>query len=325
MKKAVFILLLAAGSASAADDVITLDLTKATTTLEFNAENGSWNGTFNDDEKSIDSQVFSFIHSSMGEYDTWWGFTASNSANNAQQANPLQFQWSNMAGGGIRFDEDGKVTVDPAVPYIVGYYGDFFAPRPTDMVFTDGKSYAPQGVYVNLTSYPYYCLEYGMPPARAFGEGDKFYLVIHGVAPDESEKEVTVDLCSYTNGDITINRGWKYVDLTPLGTVNELYFTMDGTDRGDWGLNTPTYFALDKLSVKAIEQDNIISPEAAGITLKYNRADNTLSWTGAEFADVRNALGQTVMASDSGKMDLTSLPAGVYIARAGARTLKFAK
>lgn len=93
MKKAVFILLLAAGSASAADDVITLDLTKATTTLEFNAENGSWNGTFNDDEKSIDSQVFSFIHSSMGEYDTWWGFTASNSANNAQQANPLQFQW----------------------------------------------------------------------------------------------------------------------------------------------------------------------------------------------------------------------------------------
>lgn len=325
MKKSTLIMLLAAFGAGASDEVITLDLTKATTPLEFDAESGAWTGTYNDDEESIESQCFSFIHSSMGDFDTWWGFTASNSADNAQKENFLAYQWSNMAAGGIRFDEDGKPVADPAVPYIVGYYGSYFGPRPTDMLFNDGKNYDPQGVYVNLTSYPYYCLEYGAAPARACVEGDWFTLTIHGVAPDESEKEVTVKLFSFEDGDITINRGWKYVDLTSLGTVNELYFTMDGTDTGDWGLNTPTYFALDKLSVKPAAEDAIDNPEVAKVSIRYDRATKIVNWNGAEFADVKNVMGQTVMSSDSGELDLSTLPAGVYVVRAGAKTLKLAR
>lgn len=325
MRKVFLLSLLAAAGTYAADDVITLDLTKSTTPLEFNETNGSWTGTYDDDEESIDSQVFSFVHSSMGDYNTWWGFTASNCANNSQPENFLEFQWANMAAGGVKIDDEGKVSADATRPYIVGYYGAFFGKRPTDMAFTDGKNYEPQGVYVNLTVYPYYCLEYGLAPARPFGDGDNFTLTIHGVAPDESEKEVTVSLCSYTNGDITINRGWKYVDLTPLGTVNELYFTMESTDTGAYGVNTPTYFALDALSVKPAAEDNITAPAAANITLSYDRASKTATWSGAEFADVQNSLGQTVMASDGGAMDLSALPAGVYIIRAGAKSLKVVK
>lgn len=54
-------------------NVITLDLTKAATDLRFNEENGAWEGTYDDEEVTIDSQCFTFIHSSISDYATWWG------------------------------------------------------------------------------------------------------------------------------------------------------------------------------------------------------------------------------------------------------------
>lgn len=333
MRKTLLLLSSIALMANASDEIIMLDLTKAETKLTFEEADGSWTGTYDEDIESIDSQCFSFIHSAITDYFTWWGFTVSNAANNSYQENLLNSQFCNMAAGGIVLDESGKVKLNEAgapeisaeVPYMVAYYGEFFSARPTQMVFNDQNLYEPQGVYINLTAYPYYCLEFGNAPARPFTNGDSFSLTIHGVAADETEKTVKVDLASYTNGDLTLNRGWKYVDLTSLGAVNELYFTMESTDTGAWGMNTPSYFALDKLSVKQSSQENIVAPNADGITLKYDRAGKTASWTGVEFADVQNVAGQTVMAGTDGELNLSSLPAGVYVVRAGARTIKIVR
>ncbi|MCM1450615.1 MAG: DUF4465 domain-containing protein [Clostridiales bacterium] len=326
--------ILCAGMATADDQIITLDLTKATTPLEFNTENGSWTGTYDDDEESIESQCFSFVKSSMGDYATWWGFTASNSADNTRPENTITHQWSNMAAGGIVLDEDGKIKTDgfgapvvsAEVPYLVAFYNAYFAKRPTDVVFNDGKNYDPQGVYVNLNSYPYYSIEYGDAFARAFANGDKFTLTIHGVAPDETEKTVEVTLASYTNGDLTINRGWKFVDLTSLGTVNELYFTLESTDSGAYGMNTPGYFCLDKLMVKPAQQSagaGIMADKATSIN--YDRTSKTVTIAGAEFAVITNIAGQTVMSGEGKTFDLSSLPSGVYIIKAGNNCLKIAK
>ncbi len=40
-------------------------------------------------------------------------------------------------------------------------------------------------------------------------------------------------------------KDWTYVDLSELGQVNEVMFYMDGSDKGTWGLNTPSYFCFD--------------------------------------------------------------------------------
>ena len=337
MKKQTLLLAAAfmcAAMAKADDQVVTLDLTKATTQLEFNADNGSWVGTYDDDEESIESQCFSFVHSSLGDYDTWWGFTASNSADNYRPENTLTHQWSNMALGGIVLDENGEVkkdsygapVVSADVPYIVAYYSAYMSRRPVDMVFNDGKNYEPQGVYVNLNSYPYYSIEYGDAFSRAFTNGDKFTLIFHGVSPDGSENTLEVALASYDNGDLTINRGWKYVDLTSLGVVNEIYFTMESTDSGAWGMNTPGYFCLDKLMVKPATESGVNSVMANDNTnISYDRATKTVSVTGAEFAVISNVEGQNVMSGESSTFDISSLPAGVYVVKAGSRTLKIAK
>ena len=316
-------------------NVITLDLTKAATDLRFNEENGAWEGTYDDEEVTIDSQCFTFIHSSISDYATWWGFTASNSADNKRQENTLTFQFSNMAAGGIALNDDGTVRtdeygapeVDPAVPYLVAYYSAFMSERPVDMVFNTGKSYDPVGMYVNLNSYSYYTVEYGDSYARAFTNGDKFTLTVHGVAPDETEKTLEVVLASYTNGDLTINRGWKYVDLSALGTVNELYFTMKSTDSGAYGDNTPAYFCLDKLMVKENESSAMasIASDGKGVSLTYDKASSRVSVTGADFAAVYDVAGKTVMTSEDRNYSISHLSAGVYMVKAGNSSLKIAR
>lgn len=318
---------------NAQSDIVVLDLTKVTTTLNFDAENGAWTGTYDDDAESIDSQCFSFVHNSMGDYNTWWGFTASNSANNVRQDDTLKFQFSNMAKGGIVLNEDGTVKTDEndmpvvsaEVPYMVAYASSAFAKHPADMAFNDGKAYEAVGVYVNLNSYPYYCIEYGDSYARAFHNGDKFTLTIHGIAPDESERTVDTELASYTNGDLTINRGWKYVDLSSLGIVNQIYFSLKTTDVGQWGDNTPTYFCLDKLMVKPVSTSGISTVNANDANISYDRANKTVSIGNASFASVYNTAGQCVMSSENSSFDISSLSAGIYVIKAGNSSLKIVK
>lgn len=317
-----------------AQTTYTLDLTKSTTALEFDATNGMWTQTYNEDIESIDSQVFQFVHSAMTDWDTWWGFTASNSADNKRQENTILYQFSNMAMGGIELAEDGTVkkdeygnpVVSAAVPYLVGYYNAYMARRPNDMTFAGGKAYDAVGVYVNLNSYPYYTIEYGDSFARAFNRtGDKFALTIHGVAPDNTEKTVEVELASCDNGNLTINRGWRYVDLTELGTVNELYFTMTTTDKGTYGDNTPGYFCLDKLIVKDTESGSAASLVADQTGISYDRASHTVTLSGADFAVVYDAVGNAVIKAEGQTIDVSSLAAGVYIVRSGNASLKIAK
>ena len=312
---------------------IILDLSKSTTELTFNDENGSWTGTYDDDAESIESQCFSFLHSAISEWKTWWGFTASNSADDAQPANTIEHQWSNMAEGGILLNEDGTVKlndfgapeVSAEMPYLVAFYSPYMSARPVDVVFNDGKLYDPQSVYINLNSYTFYSVLLGDGYARAFTNNDLLTVTIHGVAADETEKTVDVAIASCSNGDLTTARGWKYVDLTPLGTVNELYFTITTTDTGDYGANTPQYFCLDKLCVTPAEGSatGILAADQTGIT--YDRASKMVSVSNADFTAVYDSLGAKVFQSDDKSFSLASLPAGVYVVKAGNSSIKIVR
>lgn len=317
---------------SNSSDVITLNLAKATTELTFESDNGAWTGTYDDDETEIESQVFSFVHNSMGAYKTWWGFTASNSCNNKYQPNTLTYQFSNMALGGIVLDADGAVKLDENgspltsadVPYLVGYAAPGFSRHPADMTFIGDDSYEVIGAYFNLNSYAFYTLILGDGVARAFTNDDEFILTVHGVAPDGSENTVDVTLASCTNGMLTQSRGWTYVDLSSLGTVNQIWFSMTSTDTGTWGMNTPAYFCMDKLMVKkaAGHIDTVKEDESA---IVYDRASKTISLSDGDFAIVFDAAGRKVLTAETRQFSIASLPAGVYIVKSGNHQSKIAR
>lgn len=331
----------AAQEASEANDLIFLDLTKTTNPLTFNADNGAWTETYNTAIQSVDAQVFNFTKWGFEAYGMWWGFTPSNSTDNTRKEDTVKYQYSNMAKGGIELDaetglvktdEFGDPTVSAEVPYLIGYYADFMSEHPCELTFAEGAAYEPVGVYVNLTSYTYYTVVDGDAYARSFRNGDKLTLRIIGVPTDGADQAVTLSetgsdpksvdilLASAQNGDITAARGWKYVDLTSLGTVKGLYFEVYTTDMGQWGANTPLYFALDKLSVKSKPVNSRAEVDAETTDIVYDRATSLL--TASDFVIVTNAAGQTV-SSGVGSLDLTNLTPGVYVARTSASTLKF--
>lgn len=246
--------------AAAQDEVIILDLTRSDSPLTFNETNGAWTETYNNsDETHVRAQVFDFEKWGFAAYGMWWGFTPSVSTDNSRKEDTITYQFSNMAKGGILLGEDGAVrrdefgdpVVSGDVPYLIGYYADFMSEHPCAMSFAGGEAYEPVGVYVNLTSYTYYTVVDGDAYARAFRNGDELTLRVVGHAADGTTRSVEVPLAWAGNGDMAAARGWKYVDLSELGAVDALWFEMETTDMGQFGANTPLYFALDKLSVKA--------------------------------------------------------------------------
>ncbi len=75
---------------------------------------------------------------------------------------------------------------------------------------------------------------------------DYFNVLIEGYDGPELKGAVTVTLCA---GGGFMEK-WYTCDLSSLGKVKGLKFTMDGSDKGDYGVNTPMYFALDNVVVK---------------------------------------------------------------------------
>jgi hypothetical protein len=92
--------------------------------------------------------------------------------------------------------------------------------------------------------------------AKKFGgsggdDQDWFLLTIRGKDVEESATG-TIDfyLADYRFADNSqdyIVKTWDYVDLSSLGEVKSLEFSLSSSDVGEWGMNTPAYFALDTI------------------------------------------------------------------------------
>ncbi|MGM9804000.1 MAG: DUF4465 domain-containing protein [Muribaculaceae bacterium] len=333
MKKLFTLMAAAMLAAGVVAQNVTLDLSKATTELTFDSETGAWTETFNADKTVIESQSFVFKHNAYTAWSSWWGFTVSNSTNNEPRTDYYTYQYSNMAKGGILLNEDGTVKrdengvieVSADMPYLVAYYSSYEGDKSTVLVFADGLAHEVVGVYVNLNSYAYYDVINGDGYARALNQdNDKFTLTIHGVKDDKSEAEVEVTLASYNNGDLTINRGWKYVDLTSLGAVNEMYFTMDSSDSGTYGMNTPSYFCLDKLTING-QSSSIESVQQNGVNIAYDRAAQVVNFGEPTFAAIYNTNGQQVKAGEGSSISVSDLESGIYVVKAGSSAIKIAK
>ena len=315
-------------------DIIYLDLANASTQLTFNSTNGMWDGTFDDDETEIESQVFSISHGSWEEYKTWWGFTASNSTDNKYQSNTLTYQYSNMALGGIVLDEAGSIKLNEFgapetskdMPYLVGFC-DTSMFGPAKITISQNKVYEMVGAYINLNSYTYYSILYGAYPARAFTQGDYLALKITGVDSEDNEKSVEIKLASVENGCLSACTGWMYVDLKELGVVEELKFAITGSDIGTYGLNTPSYFCLDKLAVREVQNTSVITQNHVSKNkIVYDNKTKIINLDKEDFAMVYDSQGRVIMTSSNKRsFSVEHLCGGVYVVKTSDNRLKFTR
>lgn len=81
------------------------------------------------------------------------------------------------------------------------------------------------------------------------------------------------------NNDDYIVDSWETVDLSSLGAVRYLEFSLESSDEGDWGMNTPAYFALDDLIYGSLSVNETV---ANNLTVYPNPASKTITFKGAE-------------------------------------------
>lgn len=199
---------------------------------------------------NIDDYVFSHI---VDDYGLVYGFTPSEVADVSRHDPLYEFPYASASGGGIK----GKGS-----RYLVGYWGEYlegdncgFDDRTCRIYAEDGDRFQPQSVMVCNNTYLLYAGLYGTDFSEKFQLGDWVTLVAHGVHEDGTVAEATFYLVNIEDSD-NIEAGiltqWKQFDLTALGTCTGMYFTMDCSEnlKGDYGMNIPTYFCLDRLVVK---------------------------------------------------------------------------
>lgn len=134
----------------------------------------------------------------------------------------------------------------------LGGAGDIYA-----VAYADGARLgfaSPQGLvgaWFTNTTYAYLAMRDGNDgnsPAFVkgpFGEGDFFTLSVHGLDADGGQLS-SLDVVLANGADILDT--WLYVDLSGLGVVSGLGFSFASSDTGQWGVNTPAYFAMDGLT-----------------------------------------------------------------------------
>ena len=301
MKKIFTLTAAVALTASAAmANVITLDLSKPVnpTSLEYN-ENGIWTECYNDvdytwlafgDEDCgfLLSHLIGGEGSSWGGY-YWDGFCPAIGGDQTDYNGDWTTNYGGcMAGGGCVINEDGSVTADASKPYLVAYYGSW-SEDPTNQVKyadNDGNTtFKPVGVYVCNHPWPYYGCLHGDGFGRAFEEGDYFELIAHGVDFDGNETTTSINLVEFTNGELKALNDWTFFDLSSLGEVESVYFTMNSTDTGAYGMNTSAYFCMDKFQAEVPEIEdnegfflvgdfNSWNQTAAGGRLAFDEYDN---------------------------------------------------
>ncbi len=222
----VFAMTSAAGAATVADFE---DLTLAAESY--------WNGS--DGSGGFASGSAWFNNNYDVDYGSWDGFSYSNITDTTTAG--VDGQYNAITGGGQ----------DSSANYGVGYVG--WAEPPTITLDTAG---VVDGLYMTNNNYAYYSMLDGDAYAKKFGGSsgdDEDWLLLTITGKDVGGVvSGTVDfyLADYRfedNSQDYIIDTWEYVDLISLGVVKSLEFSLSSSDVGEWGMNTPAYFAMDTI------------------------------------------------------------------------------
>ncbi len=173
-------------------------------------------------------------------YSSWSGWAISNVTDNTTPG--FGNQYSAITGIG----QDGSPN------YATSFS---FGANNVDLI-GEAEGKAMRGMYITNSTYAFLSMQDGDAFSKKFGgatgdDPDYFLLTIKGTR----NGEVTLDsinffLADYRFEDNTLDYiidEWTYVDLTSLGELDNLLFSLSSTDNGVYGMNTPAYFCVDKL------------------------------------------------------------------------------
>lgn len=244
-------------------------IASVTTFEEFVLPPGGYlNGS--DESGGFTNDGVTFFNNYNVTYGSWSGFSVSNQTDTttAGWVNQYSVYSSGGAGGSSQF--------------AVGYYSPYETSTIVELV--SPASLLGLGASFNNTTYT--ALEMangGAFGAKKFGgasgdDPDWLVLTIEGFLGGSSTGTVDFYLADFRFADNSqdyIIDEWTWVDFSALGSVDELRFTMDSSDLGAFGINTPTYFAMDDFM--AVPEPSSLLASLGGLVLLLRRRRETRS------------------------------------------------
>lgn len=175
-------------------------------------------------------------------FESWTGFAVSNHTDNttAGWAN----QYSSFASGGA----------GGSAKYAIGYYATY--EDSTIIKLGALTNLAGKGAFVTNSTYAALDMLNGSGFSKKFGgtsgnDADWFKLTITGYSSGSATgSAIDFMLADYTfanNAQDYVLSDWTFVDFTALGSADELRFSLSSSDNGPYGMNTPSFFAIDNV------------------------------------------------------------------------------
>lgn len=196
---------------------------------------GYWQGESGDNE--MYSGGWMFYNYYMPGY-FWGGFTASNHTDLSQSG--LDAQYTAATGAGY----DGSTQY--GVAYAMGVQCDVHA--------ADGQAHTVTGCYVTNNLWAYQNIHDGDATATAFGgptgnDPDWFKLTATGKnASGQTIGTTEFYLADYrfaNNDEDYVLNTWEWFDLSSLGAVHTISFSLSSSKNDSYGMITPAYFCIE--------------------------------------------------------------------------------
>ena len=229
------------------------------------ADESFFNGDNADDEFYTGSYAFQ-VGNAIWPGSTisfWYGYALSNQTSTEYKV--LDDQYHAITGGGME-------SKNFAIAYPNGY---------GVLVTNKEEGDTIPGMYVTNTAYAYSSMTEGDGYARAFRKGDYLKVTATGTTATGTTASTDFylgDAQAEQAADRYVLNTWEWIDLRPLGKVKKVTFTFTGTDVGTYGLNTPTYFAIDNFGSMPIaaEAEKTVNLGVSEIDLAdlFEHADN---------------------------------------------------
>lgn len=286
--------------------VINLENLSLPTDSFWNGSDGS--GSFTANQIAIFPNTFVDWGNGMT---SWSGFAYSNMKDTITQS--LSNQYSTYAGiqlpnstiFGISFNSSDWNT-GAIIPNVV----------------TFSQNINPLSIQVTNTTYTALTMKNGDSYSKKFGgttgdDPDWFKLTIVGFLDSTVKDTVEFYLADYRFTDNSLDyivKEWQTVDLSNMGTINKLSFSLSSSDTGAYGMNTPAYFCFDDIVYEP--SNSITSNKMLSLNIFPNPTSNFIYFSqNVSKVELFNILGQKIIevTGDITKLNIENLQTGEYI------------
>lgn len=216
--------------------------------------------------RQIAGSGFLNTYTDWGGSGSWSGFAISNHTDATTPG--FGNQYSAYTGGGA----GGSAN------YAVGYYSTY--EDTTNVKLGALTNLSGLGASITNTTWAALDMLNGSSVGKKFGgvsgdDADWFKLTITGYVGGVSTGSFIdfylADFRFADNASDYILDEWAYVDFSSLGSADELRFSMSSSDNGAFGMNTPSYFAMDNFLAVPEPSSLLMGLAGMGLFLRRKR------------------------------------------------------